>query len=246
MSKECVDPYDDKQIAPFIMLLDEANLSPMEHYWAVFLKNCDLNSSTKKVISLGGNNNFNLPPHLRFLATVNFDHTTEELSPRYLDRSWVIYLDPNGYEQDFGDDETILNAKSMVPFGSLVRAFGIKEKNDITDEVAAKWSALQDIFANKCAMPITPRNLKMVRHYCNTACRCMDLNGQANKLAPIDYAFSQKILPIINGSGDQYKTLIEALIAECPEQSMPITAMHLERMNRLAKNNMGFYQFFAR
>ena len=238
-------PYDEKQIAPFIMLLDEANLSPMEHYWAVFLKNCDVNSATKKMISLGGNKSFSLPPHLRFLATVNFDHTTEELSPRYLDRSWVIYLDPKGCEQDFGDDEAILNAKSMVSFGSLIRAFGVKEKNDITDAVAQKWLALQNIFANN-TMPIAPRNLKMVRHYCNTACRCMDLEGSINKLAPIDYAFAQKILPSINGSGDQYKNLIEDLIKECPEQSMPITAKHLQRMNRQAKNNMGFYQFFAR
>lgn len=247
MSNECGSsevPYDAMKVAPYLVLLDEANLSPMEHYWAIFLKNCDLSSSAHRVISLGGNRVFELPQHLRFLATVNFDHTTEELSPRYLDRSWVIYLDPDHTSEEFDDDELVLNLDSMIPYGSLIKSFSPNDNDSISADVDAKWKTIQEIFSHLGAMPIAPRNLKMVHNYCKVACRCMDLSESS--LTPLDYAFSQKILPEINGSGENYQVLVDALAKECNEETMPISAKHLQRMQRIAKNNMGFYQFFAR
>lgn len=248
LSGECgsqVNPYAPENFAPFIIMLDEANLSPMEHYWAAFLKNCDFNTTAKRELSLGGNCCFSLPEHLRFMATVNFDHTTEELSPRFLDRSWVIMLEPNMIDSDFAEEEDLLNASDMIPFVSLKRAFGVGKDNKIDEIILEKWDRLQEIFrSDKCDLPIMPRNLKMVRNYCAAACKCMKRETPATLLAPLDYAFAQKILPTINGTGESYKNLIEALIAECAD--MPLSSRHLKRMQRLANNNMGFYQFFAR
>ena len=73
----------------------------------------------------------------------------------------------------------------------------------------------------------------------------MERDTPATKFAPLDYTLSQKILPTINGNGDNYCMLIEELSKECTPQNMPITAKHLERMKRSADNNMGFYQFFS-
>lgn len=74
----------------------------------------------------------------------------------------------------------------------------------------------------------------------------MDMDTPATKLAPLDYAFSQKILPTINGAGERYNFLIEELLKECTEENMPRTNKHLVRMQKNAENNMGFYQFFGR
>lgn len=250
LSNECggVDnPYGAEHYAPFIIMLDEANLSPMEHYWAAFLKNCDLSANNKRELSLGGNCCFRLPEHLRFMATVNFDHTTEELSPRFLDRSWVIMLEPNNVDSDFTDEDELPNAEDMVPFISLKRAFYVGKDNKIDELIINKWDRLQEIFrSDKCALPIMPRNLKMVRNYCAVACKFMKRESPTTQLAPLDYAFAQKILPTINGTGDNYKYLIDALLEECTDKTMPLSARHLMRMQRLANNNMGFYQFFAR
>lgn len=232
-------------IAPFFVLLDEANLSPIEHYWAAFLKICDFSSSEARKISMGGNEMFGIPNHLRFLATVNFDHTTEELSPRFLDRSWIICLDPVRIDEDF--DEDVDNYSNMISYKSMWEAFSVKEDDVIDEVVLEKWDAIQAIFRNeKCMMPIMPRNLKMIRNYCKVACRCMDMDTPATKLAPLDYAFSQKILPTINGAGERYNFLIEELLKECTEENMPRTNKHLVRMQKNAENNMGFYQFFGR
>lgn len=241
MDTEC--GCDNSKIAPFIILLDEANLSPIEHYWAAFLRNCDFTSASNRSIPLGGVKSFKLPEHLRFLATVNFDHTTEELSPRFLDRSWVIMLEPTRI--DDGIDEEIDNAEDMVSFGTISNAFCVAEDDVIDEVIQDKWNAIQKIFRDH-SLPIMPRNQKMVKKYCAVGCRCMERDTPATKYAPLDYAFSQKILPTINGNGENYRLLIEDLLKECTAQNMPISAKHLERMKRVAESNMGFYQFFSR
>ena len=235
---------DPTRIAPFIVLLDEANLSPIEHYWAAFLRNCDFASVSNRSIPLGGSKNFKLPEHLRFLATVNFDHTTEELSPRFLDRSWVIMLEPTRVDDEIEIDEDVKNNKDMVPFGAMKTAFCIQEDDVIDEAIQNKWNAIQKIFRDH-ELQITPRNLKMVKNYCLVACRCMEHDTPATRFSPLDYAFSQKILPTINGNGENYRILIEELQKECTAQNMPISAKHLDRMKRIAESNMGFYQFFS-
>ena len=52
----------------------------------------DLNENS--TIDLGEDYIFRIPDELRFLATINNDHTTESLSPRLIDRAWVVRL-PN-------------------------------------------------------------------------------------------------------------------------------------------------------
>ena len=234
---------DQSNIAPFVILLDEANLSPLEHYWAAFLRNCDFTSVSNRSIALGGNNSFKLPNHLRFLATVNFDYTTEDLSPRFLDRSWVIMLEPSRIDDEA--DEEFENIKDMVSFGAMMEAFCVGETDVIDEAIQNKWNAIQKIFREH-SLQIMPRNLKMVKNYCAVGCRCMERDTPTTKLAPLDYAFSQKILPTINGTGENYRLLIEDLMKECTAQNMPISAKHLERIKRVAENNMGFYQFFSR
>lgn len=240
MDKEC--DCDKAEIAPFVILLDEANLSPIEHYWAAFLRHCDFASVSNRTIPLGGSESFKLPDHLRFLATVNFDHTTEELSPRFLDRSWVIMLEPTRIDDEV--DENIENCGDMISFAAMKAAFCTRE-NDIIDEaIQNKWNAVQKVFRDH-SLQIMPRNQKMVKNYCAVGCRCMERDTPATKYAPLDYAFSQKILPTINGNGENYRLLIEDLLKECTIQNMPISAKHLERMKRIAESNMGFYQFFS-
>lgn len=243
----------NQQAAPYLVLLDEANLSPIEHYWSAFFRNCDFNTMSKRSISLGGNKDMLLPEQLRFLATVNFDHTTEELSARFLDRSWVITLEPADIEED--SNELINRAftssdssnRPVVPFNALTRIFNPQKGDSLDEMIVQKWQAIQRIFASeKCSLPISPRNIKMVSSYCLAASRCMKCNTPGTKLAPLDYAVAQKILPTINGTGSRYENLIKELLAECTDQSMPICAKHLHRIERNGSADLGFYQFFSR
>ncbi|MDR1986839.1 MAG: AAA family ATPase [Treponema sp.] len=229
--------------APFFILLDEANLSPLEHYWAAFLRLCDEDSAYSRSLSLGGKHHWSIPRHLRFLATVNFDHTTEELSPRFLDRTWIITLDPNTMGGEIAHLE-IPNKETMVPFSALSGAFLPRGDAGIGDEgISSKWTKIQSIFKLH-KLPIMPRNLKMVHTYCAIACKYMDTQTSENRFAPLDYAVSQKILPIINGTGERYHNLLKGLKEEC--KSMPLCHQHITRILKAADENMGFYQFFAK
>ncbi|MFI3174324.1 MAG: ATP-binding protein [Bacillota bacterium] len=62
---------------PFIMLLDEANLSPMEYYWSDFMGLCDDFKKQNRSIELSNNKELKISNNLRFVATINIDHTTE-------------------------------------------------------------------------------------------------------------------------------------------------------------------------
>jgi hypothetical protein len=229
--------------APFFILLDEANLSPLEHYWAAFLRLCDEDSTYSRSLSLGGKHHWSIPRHLRFLATVNFDHTTEDLSPRFLDRSWIITLDPNTMGGEVANLE-ISNQETIMPFSALNAAFLPRGDAGIGDEgISNKWTKIQSMFKLH-KLPVMPRNLKMVHTYCAIACKYMDTQTSENRFAPLDYAVSQKILPIINGTGERYHNLLKGLKEEC--KSMPLCHQHITRILKAADENMGFYQFFAK
>lgn len=235
---------DDEVTAPMIMLLDEANLSPIEHYWATFIKNCDFDSTTERIISLGGNVKWSLPDNLRFLATVNFDHTTEELSPRFLDRSWVIILEPMQIDEDSLRNELPINAEKVVSFNDFIGAFGQNQDVEVDDNILIKWKSIRNIFKDNNMM-IVPRNVKMVLNYCRVASRYMKRDTPETRFAPLDFAVAQKILPTIHGAGANVDKLVKQLREECGESNMPLCSKILKRMQENAADNMGYYQFFA-
>ncbi|MDR0635503.1 MAG: AAA family ATPase [Treponema sp.] len=243
LSGETGDP------APFLILLDEANLSPIEHYWAAFLRLCDFDSTSSRSLDLGGTESWIVPPQLRFLATVNFDHTTEELSPRFLDRSWIISLKSRKIAETLRSENTDPTSsepesRPLVSYATLHQAFGAGHDGEaLPREINDKWNAIQHIF-RYYRLPIAMRNQKMVYDYCKTACRYMDTKKPETRLAPLDYAVSQKILPIINGRGEQYRRLLLSLQKEC--EPLPLCHEHIERMISAAKENMEYYQFFAK
>lgn len=231
--------------APMMILLDEANLSPIEHYWASFIKNCDFDSSVERNLYLGGNTNWSISESLRFMATVNFDHTTEELSPRFLDRSWVVVLEPGQIDDDSTENMNIDNSKYMVSYYDFRKAFvDLNDELSVDESIMNKWKNIKSIF-KECNMAIMPRNVKMVIGYCKIACKYMQKDTPETRFAPLDYAIAQKILPTLNGIGENYDLLFEKLQEECGNGNMPLCSKIIERMKKKAKENMGYYQFFA-
>ena len=130
------------------------------------------------------------------------------------------------------------NVGDMVSYHSLQEAFGTDPLASMDSETERKWRALREIFLRR-GLSITPRGVHMVRDYCATACACMTRDTPETRMAPLDYAFSE-----ISGQGENYRELIYDLRRECGETVMPLSAQHLERMQRASDNNQGFYRFF--
>lgn len=102
-----------KDRLPCFILLDEANLSAMEYYWADFMNISEADWRESNSIDLGGGRVFMIPESLHFIATINNDHTTEILSPRLVDRANVIDLPVSQIRDiDYKDDTKEIRAIS--------------------------------------------------------------------------------------------------------------------------------------
>lgn len=87
-----LDAENSDSSYPLFIMLDEANLSPIEYYWADFMRLTDRSSYSDSYINIGIEHELYVPKTLRFLATINTDQTTESLSPRLIDRACIIKL----------------------------------------------------------------------------------------------------------------------------------------------------------
>ena len=240
-----MDAQEDKpQDPPYLILLDEANLSPIEYYWSQFLRNCQLDDTEEllhRKIHVSQQQSWNISPNLRFLATVNFDHTTEELSPRFLDRTWVITLEPPGTLRRQKSAATL----AAVSMEELNRSFGFPGDAEVFPAaVSAAWNAIKDVFASEeILLPLSPRNILAVEAYCTAAARW---SGYLPSNDALDLAILQKILPTISGYGKRYSDLVTGLQEVAKRFGLTKTARKLQAMENAANENSSFYQFFIR
>lgn len=229
---------------PYWVLLDEANLSPMEHYWADFMSLCDFDKKDRKV-SLSEDYIFPIPKTLRFLATINLDHTTEILSPRLVDRAWIIMVQSG--DLDIEDYETIeINDNYPIVTNFVFKklcSFSAWESEKLDTAIADKFNRIRVCFKD-VGVNFSPRLIGMIKRYCLSSKTLMD--SSENGYVALDYAVSQKILPIITGYGETYQKFLETLLKECDQNSMPKCNELISEIYRKGTANMQYYQFFAR
>lgn len=161
----------------FVMLLDEANLSPMEYYWGDFMRICDDRSRMNR-IALGGDAVYDVPDTLRFLATINSDFTTENLSPRLLDRAPVVTLPETkidfssladrgaSYETD--DEHAEDASRPPVSWRAMRAAFGPRAHFEGEAEAAALLEAVVAAF-RATGGAISVRTCRAMRDYVSSA-----------------------------------------------------------------------------
>lgn len=232
--KENINEY------PFLFALDEANLSPMEYYWADFMNVCEMDSE-EKIINIGDDYSYMLPKTLRFLATINYDHTTEVFSPRLLDRAWVILLENSNLDVDNFKNMKIDSSEEIIPYSIF------EELNDIEEKEfpLVLENRLKEIIAylkTKNIM-VSPRVQKMIRNYCIKGNELFE--KRKNDLISLDYAISQKLLPLLEGYGDDYKNFLQVFY-ENQLSGMEKCQKIVKEIILKGDKNMKHYNFFHR
>jgi DNA polymerase III delta prime subunit len=200
-----------------IVLLDEANLSSIEHYWSDFLSICD-DFDQNKFIDLGTPDSesrfLSLPPSLRFIGTINNDSTVEPLSDRFLDRAAIITLNNDQINNNYNISELLNGA---IPYDTLKDSFMVSSIDNDIDNV--DFSINIDIIRNVISefksdnvkggqVHISSRKVNTIKRYLKIA---SDI-GFENHIAPADYAISQHILPKIKGHGPSLKIRLENVL----------------------------------
>lgn len=229
---------------PFIILLDEANLSPMEYYWADFMNVCD-DLTDNASINLGNENIFQIPETLHFLATINNDHTTETLSPRLIDRAWIITL-PKFSSVQLGHEIKEDHIKN-VTWSNIKAVFTASgyDKKSFDRETQMAYEGIKEKLS-KVDLYVSPRVEISIQQYWVVASKLMDEDeyGNSANLVALDYAVAQKILPKISGSGDEYETWLVELKTYCDSKGLSHSAELLEEIISRGNRQMKYYQFF--
>lgn len=229
------------------VLLDEANLSPMEHYWSKFNAMTDTYNDDDKVLSISGSEKLNIPNYLRFIATINHDGTTELLSPRIIDRAPIIVLQES---QDFLniDFERVLD-KLPLSANSMESFFGRSKTNnaDFNEQEKRLFILLKDILNRidsslGLGVSISHRKESSMKEYCTQARSIM---SSTSDLLAFDLAFLQFILPQIKGHGEKFINRMELLLSMLEEYDLKHSSEYLTRMLSFAKLEFGSIDFFC-
>ena len=238
-----IEATEKRTDRPFVILLDEANLSPMEYYWADFMNACDdLNKNSS--VDLGESYRFIIPDELRFVATINNDHTTEALSPRLIDRAWVIKL-PNS-QPGLGKTLRFDCDNKEILWSEFVAVFSTD-----SGEMTGTAKEIYDGFitkSKKVGVRVSPRSDSAIRRYWSVASKIMvkDENTMVDpSIIALDYAIAQKILPQISGSGESVEEGLKELKDYSQDKNLNMTASLLEEILVRGENNMQFFQYFG-
>lgn len=230
---------------PFIILLDEANLSPMEYYWADFMYVCD-DSGKKRLINLGENNVFSIPDTLHFVATINNDHTTETLSPRLIDRAWVVQL-----PQQVGAVSTCAKISDeqieLVTWSSMQNAFFRNDGGCITlpEEIQKIYDAIV-AHLRKVKVYISPRVEIAIKRYWSVASSLFEKElGIEPPIVALDYAIAQKVLPKIQGHGEDFERWLDELRGILNKNDLNMSAKIVKDITERGVQQMKYFQFFA-
>lgn len=233
---------------PNWVLLDEANLSPLEHYFSSFLSMCDPGYPKNLVTGIpGGDADLTVPDSFRFLATINYDNTTEPLSARVIDRVPVIYLDlPTEIENDSLNRPT----RQLLTYSDFCRIMTPEgeadDGQDFPDEMRvlkAVYDALKSPDTDK-GMPtiVSARKQVKIQQYLSAARGPM--TRQVNyPLLALDYAVAQHILPLINGNGEKYRRRLKSLEEAVSQLDKSRTL--LKRIIQVGEEQYEFYRYFC-
>lgn len=245
---------------PFFLLLDEMNLSRVEHYFSDFLSclesryidGAELKQEKIQLhnISRGAESNDDefdqipasiaIPPNLYVTGTVNIDETTYMFSPKVLDRANVIEfnevsLDTYNSSADNGERFVLSDfpkfGKSVVASSAAFAAAPEKFKTVVNDLLGI----------------LQPFNLHFGYRVINEMALFMQHTagfiGQGNDIITdaIDIQLVQKVLPKFNGAFGKLDKPLRSLIAYLQnDDSIKPEDVTIERLDAIAAGGTAY------
>lgn len=225
----------------FVMLLDEANLSPMEYYWGDFMRICDNRTHIGEYVSFGGEATYSVPDTLRFLATINNDFTTENLSPRLLDRANIVKLP----EQDvrFSKQPDQREEHPIVSWHAMKDYFGPRTMEN-ADEVNALLEDIYAGFKNQLGISVSMRTRLAIQDYVSAGAVVFTGDTEPAYRTAIDFAVVQRLMPRIDGNGKEYRERLEAMQSIFDGNGLDRSRTELAELIERGEKSMGWYRFF--
>lgn len=238
----------DEDSSNKLILLDEANLSPMEHYAAILLNVADVESAKKIPL---GKESITLPQSLRIIGTVNHDMTTEPLSARLLDRSPVIPFDLDFDIDDISYEENNfpLNHSAKVYsdiFGTNSRFLDnsvslehITQVVNILSDKRAEWGI--PFVISKRKQHNIKKYIEVLTPILSISC---SLNFEKALTLASDYAVLYFLLPPITGNGTGLEDRLKAVLNELQSATLSKSEQKLTDMLNRGKYHLDTFNYF--
>ena len=239
------DEKDSKAAAMAYVLLDEANLSPIEHYWSTFM---GMSDGGRPELQLG-DKTVRIPDHLRFVATINYDSTTEQLSPRVVDRAPIILIENDDF--DSSNVEQVINSSpTSFPLSASVmeELFGnSKPKPELQSDELAVFELIRNVLRNAdpalgLPIQISLRKINAIQQYCAKAGGIMNIDSG---LLALDFAIVQHVLPQVRGTGSAFAKRLAFLLRELENKGMSLSVKRVKAMIINGADNVHNYDFFC-
>lgn len=245
---------DKPETAPLsLMLLDEANLSAIEHYGAFLINISDEEADKQLRLS---KEIIRIPESLRIVATINHDLTTESLSPRLIDRAPVIPFD-SFIDSNVNCIEDI-KSYSKLSFRSFSSLFGHNAylRQQLTIDSSTLPQALQkvvDTLADRDTKKGPPiilsrRKLTNLIDYVYVLTSVLKVTAQLTDIPAltkaIDFAVLYYVLPAVQGAGSGTKLRLESLNKLLETLDLELSQAKLSDILIRGEQNLETYNFF--
>ncbi len=160
-------------------------------------------------INIGTENSIHYPNNIRFIGTINIDQTTEELSPRFIDRTNIIRIpvDQTDFVYETANFLEKINSLDFT-FRDAIKLFNLRDfsnNNQIIEElekesyklVSEEYRRIKARFTD-LRIVISPRIDNAFTEYFITAIKFM------NQYKALDYFVAQRLITKIDGQGKAY------------------------------------------
>jgi energy-coupling factor transporter ATP-binding protein EcfA2 len=240
--------WNDPRSGIYLILLDEFNLAAPEYYFAQLLQVLPSEAPQREVILYEGISNeiafparIPIGPNLRFWGTINYDETTERLSPRTLDRTGMIFLGSGDVRPS--SEEAELPPMPGVAASELFENYVRDPENCPEEGWAIISKVLEFLHQNDSALgprlEISPRVRRGIKRYLANAREVLP-----ERLA-CDFAIQQRILPVLRGRGSEFLTRVRRLQGLLAESSLYRSAAHVEEAIRRAEQQFDELDFLS-
>jgi hypothetical protein len=225
----------------YAVVLEELNLASPEHYLARPISALEDEAPTlrlygRDVVPANAHvypAQFPVHDNVRWLGTVNVDDTTERLSPRFLSRASVLWVEP--------DPRTLLRgALPSLPVPRPVRWDAVTRLAAVAPPVdLGPIAPLVELLHDE-AVPgaPTPRALAGIRRYLAAAQGVMDTRDA------MDFQVLQRVLPSLRGVGHRYRALFDRLADLATQRGWHRSAARLRRVRVRGEEAGDYYDVF--
>lgn len=185
-----------------------------------------------------------LYPNVVFWGTINYDETTERLSPRLLDRTGMIFLTARDVSRSLTVAEARVQvARKGVKARQLMQTL-TRSPDECPDELWDRIDPLLEILRRQTdvlgpGMDLSPRVMDGVKRYLANA------EGVLAPVKAVDFVFQQRVLPVLRGRGVKFNARMQQLRDRLAKDGLDRSARHVSDAIALADVNFGDIDFFA-